>query len=81
MHGGQGLAIADRIRTAIATSPLRKDGHAVNVSASIGLACTHASGHQLLRLCAEADAALYSAKRGGRNRVSAGHDHDRGVEA
>ena len=68
---GQGLAIADRIRRAIETAPVDGDGHVVQVSASVGLACTDTSGYALQRLCREADGALYQAKRAGRNRVMA----------
>jgi predicted signal transduction protein with EAL and GGDEF domain len=39
------------------------------VSASFGIASTVASGNELRQLLAHADAALYQAKRTGRNRV------------
>lgn len=67
----QGLDIADRIRIAIGTTPVEKDGHGILISASVGLASTDTSGYGLQRLCKEADAALYRAKRAGRNRVMA----------
>lgn len=67
----QGVAIADRIRTAIEASPVVENGEAVVFSASVGLACSGASGYALQRLCRDADAALYRAKRNGRNRVIA----------
>lgn len=63
----QGIDIAHRIRLAIAQTPIRKDGAVVSVSVSIGLACTGTYGYGLQRLCKEADAALYRAKRAGRN--------------
>lgn len=65
----EGMAIAERIREAIDMSPAPGEGEAVSCSASIGLACTSASGYGLQTLCHEADAALYRAKRNGRNRV------------
>ncbi len=68
---GQGLEIADRIRIAIGTTPIEQDGHRIAISASVGLASTGTSGYGLQRLCKEADAALYRAKRAGRNRVIA----------
>jgi predicted signal transduction protein with EAL and GGDEF domain len=39
------------------------------VTASFGIAATSSSGYQLRQLLAHADAALYVAKRSGRNRV------------
>ena len=68
---GQGAAIADRIRTAIESTPIDIDGRVIMFSASIGLSSTQTSGHDLQRLCRDADAALYRAKRIGRNRVIA----------
>jgi len=65
------LAIADRIRLAIVTNPLAIDGEIVTISASVGVAFTVNAGHDLQQLCREADAALYRAKRSGRNRVVA----------
>ncbi len=65
----QAIAIADRIRLAIEASPMVLDDSAVSISASIGVASTATSGYDLQRLCRDADAALYRAKRAGRNRV------------
>ncbi|KZC24923.1 diguanylate cyclase [Rhodanobacter thiooxydans] len=67
----QGLDIAERIRIAIGTTPIEKDGQHIAISASVGLASTDTSGYGLQRLCKEADVALYRAKRAGRNRVVA----------
>lgn len=77
----QGLAIADRIRTGIESSPVDGDDGAISFSASVGLACTDTSGYALPRLCKEADAALYRAKRTGRNRVIADTQSGPPVEA
>ncbi len=65
------IAIADRIRLAIEGDPLEHEGMMLSVSASVGVASTCNAGHALQRLCRRADAALYRAKRDGRNRVVA----------
>jgi diguanylate cyclase (GGDEF)-like protein len=66
----QGGAVANRIRHAIATTPVELDPQAIiTISASFGLACSGTSGYVLKQLCADADAALYRAKRSGRNRL------------
>lgn len=67
----QGLEIANRIRVAIDATPMGHDDCVITISASVGLASTEVSGHDLQRLCKEADAALYRAKGAGRNRVVA----------
>jgi diguanylate cyclase (GGDEF)-like protein len=77
----QGVAIADRIRRVIEATPVDVDGCAVSFSASVGLASTETSGYDLQRLCREADAALYKAKRSGRNRVIADSGNGGLVEA
>jgi len=77
----QGLDIANRIRVAIGTTTIEKDGSGVSISASVGLAFTDISGYELQRLCKDADAALYRAKRAGRNRVIADTGNGSLVEA
>ncbi len=77
----QGIAIANRIRSAIEATPIEVDGCVISLSASVGVASTDRSGYGLQRLCREADAALYRAKRSGRNRVSADTENDGLVEA
>ncbi len=72
----QALMTAERIRQAIEGTPVAEDDCVVSLSASIGLASTATSGYGLQRLCRDADAALYRAKRGGRNRVVADGDID-----
>jgi len=71
----QGLAIAERIRLAVEATQVESEDVTVEVSTSVGLSCTDTSGYDLRRLCKESDAALYRAKRGGRNRVE-GDDVD-----
>jgi diguanylate cyclase (GGDEF)-like protein len=63
-------AVADRLLTALSSTPIEADGQAVSISASIGIAFAStppASGGSdaLLEL---ADKAMYEAKSGGRNR-------------
>jgi diguanylate cyclase (GGDEF)-like protein len=65
----QGTVVAERIRLSLAASPLIVDDVVVSISASIGLACTDTIGYDLQRLFRGSDAALYLAKRTGRNRV------------
>ena len=67
----QGWQLASRIRRAIEDVVVERGGLAVMVTASIGLASSESSGHDLRRLCGEADAALYLAKARGRNCVMA----------
>jgi diguanylate cyclase (GGDEF)-like protein len=63
--------VADRVRSRIAALPLSSpDGEAVRVTASVGVAALEGgSQRELTELMAAADAALYRAKRGGRNQV------------
>jgi diguanylate cyclase (GGDEF)-like protein len=64
-------ARAEMVRRAVASLavPTLPDLH---VSVSVGLATTEACGHDLDGLMRAADAALYAAKRNGRNRVESG---------
>ncbi|HWT15351.1 MAG TPA: tetratricopeptide repeat-containing diguanylate cyclase [Patescibacteria group bacterium] len=63
-------AIAERVRMAVAATPFRYDTHEMSVSISIGVATAPRPERRGIdRLIATADAALYRAKHGGRNRV------------
>jgi diguanylate cyclase (GGDEF)-like protein len=66
----QGVEIATRIRRALASALLKLGPEtSVVVSASLGLAHSAASGYAFHQLFSDADAALYRAKHGGRNRL------------
>jgi diguanylate cyclase (GGDEF)-like protein len=70
----QGLALAERIRQQIAAAAftvLRPDGapQQLALTVSLGVACAPAHARDPEGLVAAADAALYEAKRQGRNRV------------
>lgn len=77
----QGLAIAERIRRAVEAARVEDGDLAIEVSTSVGLSFTGTCGHDMRCLCKEADAALYRAKRGGRNRVMPDVDAGDLVEA
>ena len=73
-------AIGERLRSAVARTlcPRRDGPGTVQVTLSIGVATSPQHGDGLEMLFAAADAALYDAKRAGRNTVSAGSaDADR----
>jgi diguanylate cyclase (GGDEF)-like protein len=73
----QGIEVATRIRRALTAAPMELSPDAVlTVSASFGLACTDASGYALSQLFTDADAALYRAKRGGRDQLVVGTGND-----
>jgi diguanylate cyclase (GGDEF)-like protein len=60
-------AVADRLVRALG-QPFEVNGHAVPLSASVGVAWAPAHGADLDELMANADLALYAAKEGGRGR-------------
>lgn len=64
------FGIAERLREAVAASPLRANGHAVPMTVSVGLADLAGGDEQWEDLLRRADEALYLAKRHGRNRVT-----------
>lgn len=70
----QGRERAEQLRVTIASITAYHGTTKATVSASFGIATTKTSGHGLGQLLAHADAALYAAKRSGRNRVVAHGD-------
>lgn len=62
------LAIAERIRSAIDSAPVRINGHELEVGASIGIAISNGN-RDADSLLQRADAAMYRAKHAGRGRT------------
>lgn len=73
----QGKVVAERIRRTIKASPQHEDDLTIALSVSVGLTCTDTSGHALQSLCRAADAALYQAKRDGRDRIAVDGESNR----
>ena len=74
----EALEQAERLRRTVNGIQVEQRGEPVTVSASFGIASSAASGYELTRLLAHADAALYRAKRAGRNCVMAYDTADSG---
>jgi len=69
--------LAERVRAEIAARPLRTEGHQVALTVSVGVAeLIGEDDEEGLALFARADAALYRAKREGRNRVKTGEQDE-----
>ena len=66
----QALALAERLRKAIANATVAYQGHHLRCSASFGIATETGRGTQLSQLLLRADSALYRAKDDGRDKVS-----------
>jgi diguanylate cyclase (GGDEF)-like protein len=67
---GAGL-LAERLRRAVAGAPVATVGGALAITVSAGVATSQPDVPDIATLISNADAALYSAKRAGRNRVAA----------
>jgi diguanylate cyclase (GGDEF)-like protein len=61
--------IAERIRSGLEAQPVEFQGRQIRVTSSIGVATYPDDGRHPDALLAKADAALYEAKRSGRNRI------------
>ena len=66
-----GVRIAERIRVKLGTTPWEWQGRPWPLAASFGVAAVPETSARTENLAAQADAALYVAKRTGRNRVEA----------
>jgi diguanylate cyclase (GGDEF)-like protein len=67
-----GMAIAERLRNALASSPVLLENQSVQITASFGVARAEGDPGEkeyVQKLITHADIALYSAKRCGRNKV------------
>lgn len=65
----QGTAIAERMRQALQSATIIKDGKAVQMTATFALTAITADDTEIKQIINRADAALYAGKREGRNRV------------
>ncbi|MGH9087297.1 MAG: putative bifunctional diguanylate cyclase/phosphodiesterase [Acidimicrobiales bacterium] len=65
----EGQRRAERVRAA-ASQPISVDGHEVRITVSAGVATVRLPGRRSEDVLAEADRAMYGAKRAGRNRVA-----------
>lgn len=66
--------IAERLRSRFAASPVELNGRLASVTMSVGFASTSQGGARVSNLIADADSALYEAKRSGRNRIAGAAD-------
>ncbi|MCR4267760.1 sensor domain-containing diguanylate cyclase [Nitratireductor sp. ZSWI3] len=74
----QALAIAERIRQVVAEAPVTtRRGKPLDITISVGLACSGDGLIDLDALLHEADGALYSAKTLGRNRAETSKEADK----
>lgn len=73
--------IAERLRTQISGLEYPLDKHCILCTISCGIATFPLDGHDMHTLLASADASLYEAKRGGRNRIRQCKTEGRGVLA
>lgn len=64
------LDLAEQLRKVIESLQPQMGAQSLRITASIGVACRSASEQTMESIQQQADAAMYEAKRGGRNRVS-----------
>jgi len=65
------LRVAERVRARIEQELVEAEQLAVRYTASMGVVCSDEYDYDLIRLISAGDAAMYEAKRAGRNRVAA----------
>ena len=63
------MAFGERLRAAVADTPMHDLAPGLVVTVSVGVALLGQHGDEAAQLLAASDAAMYAAKRGGRNRV------------
>ncbi|MGI8758761.1 MAG: GGDEF domain-containing protein, partial [Acidimicrobiales bacterium] len=63
------LEVTEKVRAAVTDTPVRTDAGPLELTVSLGVACHPEHGTTVGALVAAADAALYRAKRSGKNRV------------
>ena len=66
------LNVAERLRGRIEAEMVQLNQLSVRYTASMGVVCSDEHNYDLIRLISAGDAAMYQAKRAGRNRVVAG---------
>ena len=76
-HLDGGRLVAERLRDAIAGLEVVHAGATISLTASFGVAELRATDEQPDAAVARADAAMFAAKRLGRNRVECDRDHER----
>jgi len=62
--------VAERIRKAVADTPILVNEHKMDITVSIGVACISETGHTDEELIKTADEALYQSKENGRNKTT-----------
>ncbi|MRX09852.1 diguanylate cyclase [Pseudoduganella sp. FT25W] len=65
------LNVAERLRARIESEVVELDNLSVRYTASMGVVCSDEHSYDLIRLISAGDAAMYDAKRAGRNKVIA----------
>lgn len=67
-----GLERCEHVRQMLCAAPIAFESLSITITCSVGLVCTNKEGDTVTDVIARADAAMYSAKSTGRNRVVAG---------